>query len=102
MNEWKFIFHPTNTYQIPSSKATGNKQNSYSSCLCGGYISRKNYPISYLIRTVMSNMNKKYRCCISAEPDKGSFTENMTFTEVETIQKKQVENGEWFKQEDKM
>lgn len=50
----------------------------------------------------MSNMNKKYRCCISAEPDKGSFTKNMTFTEVETIQRKQVENGEWFKKEDKM
>ena len=26
----------------------------------------------------MNNMNKKYRCCISAEPDKGSFTKNMT------------------------
>ena len=45
----------------------------------------------------MNNMNKKYRCCISAEPDKGSFTKNMTFTEVETIQRKQVENEEWFK-----
>ena len=50
----------------------------------------------------MSNMNKKYRCCISTEPDKGRFTKNMTFTEVETIQRKQVENGEWFKKEDKM